>query len=165
MNHRYLIACVAIFSTLNTSLRADERGLTDLKQLFVGIPKQTMQDLRPGSRQMEEAAAKANASVRQAWDKRTATLKMTVEFVEPFQFKAEPNVTRVRLRCDGDTVREDGVNLKLFLVAIPALSQNAKLAKIKKGSKITFTGKITNVEIAARKVPELHMDVSDVILN
>jgi hypothetical protein len=162
MSHRPLIA---LFLMINIMALAEERTLTEFKQLFTGIPRETMQDLRPGSRKMAEAAAAANAAVRQAWDKRTATLRMTVEYVEPFQFKAEPNVTRVRLRCDGDTVREDGVNLKLFLVAVPALSENAKLAKIKKGSKITFTGKITNVEIAARKVPELHMDVSNVLLN
>lgn len=140
---------------------SSSEGITDVKQTLTGITRDTLQDLRPGSRKMEEAAAKATEVVRKNVEGKTATLKMTVDVVEKFQRKDAPDVTRTRLRASNDSVRESGATLKVYLMVVPDVSENDKLAKIAKGSKITITGKISNGEILARKSAELHIDVMD----
>jgi hypothetical protein len=50
------------------------------------------------------------------------------------------------------------------LLGILAIDQHPKVAKLKKGDKITITGRIGNAEVLARTQAELHLDVKDVKL-
>jgi hypothetical protein len=140
---------------------AEKAGITDVKQALAGIPRDVMQDLRYGSRTMEEAANKATAVVGKNVEGKTASLKMTVQFVEKFQRKDTPDVTRIRLRQSNDTVREGGVTFTIFLMAVLDESEKEKAAKIDKGSKVTITGKVSNGVILPRKNAELHIDIMD----
>jgi len=135
--------------------------ITEPEQALVGLSREVLQDLRPGSRQIEEAAAKATAAVRKAVEGKNATLKFTVRDVEKFQRKETPDVSRFRVRAVIDRVRESGVSMEVYLLAVPDVSENEKMAKVTRGSKVTFTGKISNAEILARKATELHIDLMD----
>ena len=135
--------------------------ITEFKQALTGIPRDAFQDLRPGSRKMEDAAGKANEQVRKNVEGKDGTFKMTVNVVEKFQKKEAPDVTRTRLRATLETIRESGTPIIVYLVATPDVSESPKLAKSTKGSKITVTGKISNGEILAKKSAELHIDVMD----
>ena len=50
------------------------------------------------------------------------------------------------------------------MLGILAIDQHPKVAKLKKGDKITITGRIGNAEVLARPQAELHLDVKDVKL-
>jgi hypothetical protein len=140
---------------------AEKGGITDVKQALADIPRDVMKDLRYGSRTMEDAATKATAVARKNVEGKTASLKMTVQFVEKFQRKDTPDVTSIRLRQSNDTVREGGVTFTVFLMTVLDESEKEKAAKLDKGSKVTITGKISNAVILPRKNAELHIDIMD----
>ena len=166
MNLRLPLATLVLSLGLSVSFAAApaktaEGEITDPKQVLVGIPRDVFQDLRPGSRKMDEAAAKANEQVRKNVEGKSATFKMTVNMIEKFQKKEAPDVTRTRLKATIENIRESGVPIVVYLVSIPDVSEDPKLPKITKGSKITVSGKISNGEVLAKKSAELHIDVMD----
>src|SRR3954466_4636935 len=92
---------------------AEKPSITDPKELLAGIPRDVMQDLRSGSRTMEEAAVKATAQVRKNGEGKAASFKMTVQFLEKFQRKDTPDITRARLRQSNVTLREGGATFQV----------------------------------------------------
>lgn len=162
MNRRILFLSTLLSATAGLLLAAELGGeITDPEQVLTGIPRDVFQDLRLGSRQIEDAAAKATAQVRKNTENKVATLKLTVREVEKYQRKEAPDVTRLRVRAVPDRVRESGATLDVMISAVTDVSENSKMAKIDKGSKITITGKINNAEILARKAVELRIDLMD----
>jgi hypothetical protein len=49
----------------------------------------------------------------------------------------------------------------VYLLAVGDKSENEKFAKLKAGSKVTFSGKISNAEVLGRQRAELHLDLMD----
>ena len=140
---------------------APSAEITDPKQALTTISRDVMQDLRPGSRNKGLAAVKATQQLRKDIEKKTATFKMTVKEVEMFQRKEEPTVNRFRVKASIDRIRESGAPVHVHLMAIPALSEQSKLAKIDRGTRIIATGKISTAEILSRGNAELHIHLMD----
>lgn len=165
MKHRLFSTLFVIFGL--TSVFAAEPpkpggdAITDPKQALAGIPRDVLQDMRPGSRKADDAAVKATEIVRKNVEGKTATFKMTVNTVEKFQKKDAPDVTRIRLKSTNETIRDSGAAFTVFLMAVPDVTEESKLSKITKGSKVTVTGVVNNGEIISRKSTELHIDIMD----
>lgn len=136
-------------------------AITDPEDALKDIPRDVMGDLRPGSRQMTDAAAKASMQTAKNAEGKMGTFKFNVRAVEKFQRPDAPDVTRFRILAVVDTVRASGVQLNLHLMAVLDLAEHEKAAKIGTGSKITLTGKVSNAEILGRQKAELHIDLMD----
>ncbi|MDZ4287882.1 MAG: hypothetical protein U0984_07980 [Prosthecobacter sp.] len=134
---------------------------TDPEEAFKGIPRDVMQDLRPGSRKMEDAVVKASQIVAKNVETKMATLKFTVANIEKFNRDDAPGVTRYRVHGMLEKIRAGGAYFNLNLMAVPDVSEDDKIAKLKTGDKVTFTGKVSNGEITARTTAELHIDLMD----
>ena len=135
--------------------------ITEPKQALAGTPRKVLLELRAGSRTMNDAAVKATEQIRKNVEGKTASFKMTVKSVDKFQRKEAPTVDRVRITSTVETLTDSGTTFTVFLMAVPDVSEDAKVAKISYGNRITVTGKITNGEIIARDTAELHIDVMD----
>lgn len=140
---------------------APPSAIADPADALKDIPRDVMGDLRPGSRQMMDAAAKASMQTAKNAEGKTGTFKFNVRAVEKFQRPDAPDVTRFRILAVVDTVRASGVQLNVHLMAVLDLAEHEKAAKIGTGSKVTLTGKISNAEILGRQKAELHIDLMD----
>ncbi len=163
---RHLFTALFVVLGLTSAFAADAPkpggdAVTEPKQALAGIPRDVLQDMRPGSRKADDAAVKATEVVRKNVEGKTATFKMTVGSVEKFQKKDAPDVTRIRLKSTNEVIRDSGAAFTVFLMVVPDVTEEAKLAKITKGSKIIVTGVVSNGEIIARKSTELHIDIMD----
>jgi hypothetical protein len=131
--------------------------ITDPKVALKDIPREVMADLRPGSRQMVDAAGKASIQAVKNVGGKTGTFKFNVRAVEKFQRPDAPDVTRLRILSTTDNARVSGVAVDVYVAAILDLSENEKAAKIGPGSKLTLTGMIINAEILGRQRAELRL--------
>lgn len=172
--HRYGL-CFLLAAGLNVSMtlsaaepRKTEKSekptaaeFTDPKLALAGIPRDVMQDLRAGSRKLDDAVAKATEQVRKNVVNKEATLKFTIGSVEKFKRPDAPEVTRYRVHAMTEKIRESGATFDVMLMAVPDVSEDAKIAKLAKGDKVVFTGKISSGEITARNGAILHIDILD----
>lgn len=110
---------------------------------------------------MIEAAGKASMVTAKNAEGKTGTFKFNISTIEQFQRPDAPDVTLYRIRSLTETVRESGVAMGVYLLAVGDKSENEKLAKLKAGSKVIFSGKISNAEILGRQRAELHIDLMD----
>lgn len=161
-----VLACLLLATSLSPAQDAKKEEpsasvITDPDDALKDIPRDVMGDLRPGSRQMMDAAAKASMQAAKNAEGKTGTFKFNVRAVEKFQRPDAPDVTRYRILSVIDTTRASGVQVNVHLMAVLDLSEHEKAAKIGTGSKITLTGKISNAEILGRQKAELHIDLMD----
>lgn len=126
-----------------------------------GIPRDVLGDLRPGSRKLVDAAAKASQVVATNIENKTVTMKFTVSGIEKFQRPDAPTINRYRVRSNPDTEREGGTTFYVNVMVVPDVSDDEKVAKLKKGDKVTFTGRVSNGEITAAGSVVLHIDLMD----
>lgn len=163
------LGLVCVFFGISLSLPAQDAkkeatpssSISDPEDALKDIPRDVMGDLRPGSRQMVDAAAKASIQTAKNAEGKMGTFKFNVRAVEKFQRPDAPDVTRFRILAVVDTVRASGVQLNVHLMAVLDLAEHEKAAKIGTGSKITLTGKVSNAEILGRQKAELHIDLMD----
>jgi hypothetical protein len=85
---------------------ATPSAITDPTDALKGISRDVMGDLRPGSRNMVEAAGKASMVTAKNAEGKTGTFKFNVTTIEQFQRPEAPDVTLYRIRSMPDTVRE-----------------------------------------------------------
>lgn len=128
-----------------------------------GLPREVLKDLRPGASKMREAAGEASKKAAESEGKQ-ASFKIVIGNVDPFQAAEAPTVTRYKIGARVETERVSGIPISLHILAVLDIEQHPKVAKLKKGDKITITGRIGNAEVLARTQAELHLDVKDVKL-
>jgi hypothetical protein len=166
MKHFLLLSIIAI--GLETTFAADpakpEPGnITELKQTLVEVPHNVVLSLRnPPTR--EAAATTVTEMLRAKVEGRMATLKFKVEKVEKDPRRAQ-NQDGYRIKAEDERLREGITMFHTYLWVHFDLSENAKVAALKKGSEISVTGKITLASVTAPKEPELHIDLSDAKVN
>lgn len=160
-----LLFTLGLFVQVALSAAETEKSATpvlDPASALEGIPRDVLQDLRPGSRTMMEASGKASQVVAKNIEGKMATLKFEVFGLEPFQRPDSLSITRYRVKSLIDKVRVNGSSFNVYLMVIPDVSENEKVTKLKKGDKVSFSGKISNGEIL--KGQELHIDLIDATL-
>lgn len=164
MNKLLFLAAVGLFLCL-IEVSAQERveGIKEPVAVLEGLSRDVIKDLRPGSSKMMAAAGEASKKAAESEGKQ-ATFKITIGNVDPFQAAEAPDVTRYKIGGRVEMVRVSGVNLSVHVLAVLAIDQHPKVAKLKKGDKITITGRIGNAEVLARTNAELHLDVKEVQL-
>ena len=160
LHHLIFFTLGCIYSP--TSAGAPIKGvITKPGDLLVGIPRDVMIGLLPGSRTMQEACGKAAITVAANAEDRVGDFKVTVRSIDPFQPSDDAGTTRYRLHAMVEVIRVGGVNLKQEIMAVHDVTERAKLAKLGPGSKVTVTGKISHAEILGRTNAELHIDLVD----
>ena len=167
-SHRFSLALLlSLAFGLSFSAVAEDasKSITNPADALAGIPRDVLKDLRPGSKTQSDACTKATAITRKNVEGKTAIFKMTLKSVDKFQAREAPDVTRFRLVGVVTKVRESGVMFDVHLMAVPDVTEEAKIAKLTAGSKITVTGKIGNAEVLGHQYSELHIDIKDVKVN
>jgi ribosomal protein S25 len=162
---RCLFAVVVCLAFSSNAWSEEEKPVAFKEPISVldGLSKDVIKDLRPGSNKMREAAGEASKKAAESEGKQ-ATFKMIIGNVDPFQAAEAPEVTRYKIGGRVEMVRLSGVNLSVHVLAVLAIDQHPKVAKLKKGDKITITGRIGNAEVLGRTNAELHLDVKEVKL-
>ena len=156
------LVCLA----LSLSCLSGQEAAVAIKEplaVLEGLSREVLKDLRPGSNKMREAAGEASKKAAESEGKQ-ATFKIVIGNVDPFQAAEAPDVTRYKIGGRVEMARVSGVNLSVHVLAVLAIDQHPKVEKLKKGDKITITGKIGNAEVLARTNAELHLDVKEVKL-
>ncbi len=162
MKHHPLLAVVCLALSLNCA-PAEEPVVAFKEPIAVldGLSREVFKDLRAGSSKMMTAAGEASKKAAESEGKQ-ATFKMVIGNLDPFQAAEAPDVTRYKIGGRVEMVRASGVNISVHILAVLAIDQHPKVEKLKKGDKITFTGRIGNAEVLARSNAELHLDVKEV---
>ncbi len=168
-SHRFSLTLLLSLSlALGFSAAAEDASkgtITNPADALAGIPRDVLKDLRPGSKTQSDACTKATAVTRKNVEGKTGTFKMTLKSVDKFQAREAPDVTRFKLVGVVTKVRESGVMFDVHLMAVPDVTEEAKIAKLSAGSKVTVTGKIGNAEVLGHQYTELHIDIKDAKLN
>jgi hypothetical protein len=138
-------------------------AFTDPAAVLAGVPREVFRDLRPGSDKMMEAAGQASKKAAESEGKQ-ATFKITIGTVDPFQAAEAPTVTRYKIISRVESIRVSGASLNVHILAVLSVEEHSKVAKLKRGDKITITGRIGNAEVLGRTNAELHLDIKDVKL-
>ncbi|GEP45804.1 hypothetical protein [Brevifollis gellanilyticus] len=164
MKYLTFIAAAGIAMSVN-SQGAEEKPVTIQEPLAVldGLSRDVIKDLRSGSNKMMDAAGEASKKAAESEGKQ-ATFKIVIGNVDPFQAAEAPTVTRYKIGGRVEMERLSGVNISVHILAVLAIDQHPKVEKLKKGDKITITGRIGNAEVLGRTNAELHLDVKDVKL-
>jgi len=167
-SHRFSLALLlSLALSLGISATAEDasKNIANPADVLTGIPRDVLKDLRPGTKAMSDACTKATAAIRKNVEGKTASFKMTLKSVNKFQAREAPDVTRYKLVGVVSKMRESGVMFDVHLMAVPDVSEEAKIAKLSAGSKITVTGMIGNAEVIGHQYTELHIDIKDVKVN
>lgn len=162
MNRHSFVAVVCLAISMNCA--AAEEPVVAFKEpiaVLDGLSREVFKDLRAGSSKMMAAAGEASKKAAESEGKQ-ATFKMVIGNLDPFQAAEAPDVTRYKIGGRVEMVRASGVNISVHILAVLAIDQHPKVEKLKKGNKITFTGRIGNAEVLARSNAELHLDVKEV---
>ena len=155
-----------VFLVLSLSFGLAKEGAVAFKEplaVLEGLSRDVLKDLRSGSSKMREAAGEASKKAAESEGKQ-AEFKIVIGNVDPFQAAEAPTVTRYKIGGRVETERVSGITFSVHILAVLAIDQHPKVAKLKKGDKITITGRIGNAEVLARTQAELHLDVKDVKL-
>ncbi|HYF38012.1 MAG TPA: hypothetical protein VD994_22105 [Prosthecobacter sp.] len=151
--------------TTHAAEPAKPAALFNPADALAGLPRDVVQDLRPGSRKLTDAAAKAAQVVAKNVEGKMATVKFDILSIEKFQRPDTLDIDRYRIKAETDKIRSAGATFEYLLMIIADPSENEKIAKLKKGDKVTFTGKIANGNINPANGLDLHIDIIDAKLN
>ncbi len=156
----------ALYLAVSLNCKSAEEVPVAIKEpisVLESLSREVLKDLRAGSSKMREAAGEASKKAAESEGKQAA-FKIVIGNVDPFQAAEAPDVTRYKIGGRVEMVRVSGVTLSVHVLAVLAIDQHPKVEKLKKGDKITITGRIGNAEVLARTNAELHLDVKDVKL-
>ncbi len=133
--------------------------ITKPSDLLVGVPREVMLGMLPGSSTMQDACGKATVTVAANAQDKLGSFKITVRGIDPFQLSHAPEERRYRVHAVVDPMRVAGVNMQMEIMAVPDVADHAKVAKLVPGSRVTVTGKISHAEVLGRANAELHIDL------
>jgi len=163
MKRCFLLAVVGLFSSLTLMPAQEAATIKAPLEVLNGLSRDVLKDLRSGSSKMSAAAGEASKKAAESEGK-TASFKITIGNIDPFQAAEAPGVTRYKIGGRVELERLSGVAINVHILAVLAIDQHPKVAKLKKGDKILITGRIGNAEVLARSNAELHLDVKEVQL-
>jgi len=138
--------------------------IKDLKQIPVELPHDILLGL--GNIATKEASAtKATDVLQQKIVGRVATLKFKIDKIEK-DLRAQQGQDAYRIKADDAHVREGAVNFKVFVWVHFGVSENAKIAALKKGDAIDATGKITVASVGIQNgSPTILVDLAGATVN
>jgi hypothetical protein len=164
--------CLAILAMLglaplahaeDVSTKGAGGNFTSLKQVTALLPHNLLVSLL-NSAGKEAASSQATDVLRQKAEGQMATFKFKVDRVEKDP-RREQGKDGYRIKAEDTYVREGAANFKTYLWVHFNLSENDKVAALKKGGEISVTGKISLASVTAQPVVELHVDLSDATVN
>ncbi|MES2595356.1 MAG: hypothetical protein V4662_08475 [Verrucomicrobiota bacterium] len=163
MKYLSFIAAAGLALSSQPLSAAEEKGVTIQEPIAVldGLSRDVLKDLRAGSNKMMDAAGEASKKAAESEGKQ-ATFKIVIGNMDPFQAAEAPTVTRYKIGGRVEMERVGGVTISVHVLAVLAIDQHPKVEKLKKGDKITITGRIGNAEVLGRTSAELHLDVKEV---
>ena len=136
-------------------------NITDLKQALAEVPHNLAAALRNAATR-DAAATQASDLLRTKVRGRTATLTFKVDVVEK---ETPASESGYRVRAEEKHISEVGTNFITYLWVHFAVSENAKVGALKKGSDISVTGQITAASVSGKPAPALHIDLSEAKVN
>jgi hypothetical protein len=147
----------------DTSAKGTGGNISSLKQITAFLPHNLLVSLL-NSAGKEAASSQATDVLRQKAEGQMATFKCKVDRVEKDP-RREQGKDGYRIKAEDTNVREGAANFKTYLWIHFNLSENDKVAAMKKGGEISVTGKISLASVTAQPVVELHVDLSDATVN
>ena len=138
--------------------------IKDLKQIPVELPHDILLGLINNATK-EASATKATDVLHQKIEGRVGILKFKIDKIEK-DVRAQQGQDAYRIKADDAHVREGSVNFKVFVWVHFSVSENAKIAAMKKGDAIGATGKITAASVSIQNgSPTILVDLSDATVN
>lgn len=160
---------IALAFTLSVSpLRAEDAAkppggeIHELAQITAELPHDVLLGYMNAAGK-QAAATKGTEELRKKVEGRMATLKFKIDKVETDDRhgQAEP----YRLKAEDLHVRQGAVNFKVYLWVHFNISENAKIAAMKKGDEVTASGKVTLAKLSAPNAgPAMNVDLSEAVV-
>jgi hypothetical protein len=111
----------------------------------------------------QAAATKGTEALRQKVEGRMATFKFKVDRIEKDDRRGQDEPYRIK--AEDAHVRQGAVGFKVYLWVHFNISENAKVAALKKGDEVSATGKVTVASVSASNAgPAMNVDLSDATL-
>ena len=138
--------------------------IKDLKEVSAQLPHDILLGLLSNATKAA-AAPKATDVLQQKVAGRVANLKFKIDKIEK-DLRAQQGQDAYRIKADDAHVREGAVNFKVFVWVHFNVSENAKIAALKKGDAIEVTGKISVASVAILNgSPTMQVDLSEATVN
>lgn len=152
-----------------TSLHAEDAAkpggedIQDLKQVPAVLPHDVLLGLM-NSAGKQAAASKGTEVLRAKVEGKAATLKFKIDRIEKDDRHGQEEPYRIK--AEDAHIREGAVNFKVYLWVHFKLSENPKIAPLKKGAEVSASGKITLGAVSVLNGnPQINVDVSDATVN
>lgn len=159
--------CGIAFSTsglhAEDAAKPGDESIQDLKQVSAALPHDVLLGLmnRAGS---QAAATKGTEVLRSKVEGKTATLKFKVDRIEKDDRHGQDEPYRIK--AEDAHIREGAVSFKVFLWVHFKISENPKIAPLKKGAEVSATGKVTLGAVSVLNGnAQINVDVSDATVN
>jgi RecG-like helicase len=137
--------------------------IQDLKQVPAALPHDVMLGLLNNAGK-QAAASKGTETLRAKVEGQMATLKFKIDKIEKDDRRGQEEPYRIK--AEDAHVRESAVNFKVYLWVHFKLSENAKVAAMKKGGEVSATGKVTVAAVSVLNGnPQINVDISDATVN
>jgi hypothetical protein len=138
--------------------------IKELKDVSAELPHDILLGLLSNSTK-QATAPKATDVLQQKVAGRVAHLKLKIDRIEK-DLRAQQGQDAYRIKAEDAHVREGSVSFKVFVWVHFNVSENAKIAPLKKGDPIEVTGKITVASVAILAgSPTMQIDLSDATVN
>lgn len=137
--------------------------LQDLKQVPAALPHDVLLGLMNNAGK-QAAAAKGTEVLRSKVEGKTATLKFKIDRIEKDDRRGQDEPYRIK--AEDAHIREGAVNFKVYLWVHFKLSENPKIATLKKGAEVSATGKVTLSAVSVLNGnAQINVDISDATVN
>ena len=138
--------------------------IKDLKQIPVVLPHDILLGLVNNATKAA-SATKAADVLHQKIEGRVAALKLRIDKIEK-DLRAQEGKDAYRIKAEDAHVRASSVNFTVFVWVHFDVSENAKIAALKRGDAIGATGKITLASASILEGnPTIQVDLSDATVN
>jgi len=137
--------------------------IKELKQVPAELPHDVTLGLLNNAGK-QAAAMKGTDVLRTKVEGRMATLKFKIDRIEKDDRHGQEEPYRIK--AEDTHLREGGVAFKVYLWVHFNLTENAKVAAMKKGGEITATGKVTVAKVSVLNGnAQINVDISDATVN
>ncbi len=154
--HSVMLALVTTALHAQTPSAAGADSLIDPKDALVGIPRDVLRDLKPGSAKTAAAIAIADKQARNNITEKLGSFQFKVK-------KTEPLNGAYAITSVSDEVRVGGTQIPFEYTVMLDPSQNSLVGKIKPGDKVKASGKAFASYLAGSK-PILRLELYKAVL-
>jgi hypothetical protein len=162
------LLAISLALSPDAALRAQDtpKGNTDEIHELAQVSAELPHDVLIGfmnSAARSAAATKGTDALRQKVEGRMATFKFKVDKIEKDDRRGQDEPYRIK--AEDAHVRQGAVGFRVYLWVHFNISENAKIAALKKGDEVSATGKVAVASVGAPNIgPTMNVSLADATL-